>query len=506
MSENCFDRQRAAVVRLTDAVRARAAAEAELTATHDAAAERAEREVNRARKSNSAAREGELGRIDETHVSSAGAIERKYDSEQFTADRGREDRRTTTTEKFKAAEQRGRTEHADRLWHIDSMLEAGEKAAKEQLESLQRKAAGCSERIAAIWSEAEPALARGRITRAEVEVAGELPAPNDDDPITRMNRAVQSSEDAIQRLARLYSPKWSSPTGIIICAVAAGVLGALISFPFLDLRTSVIVTAVTAVVLGLAFWLFARWLGRHSTVVRGKTLARHLAEGSRACRLLHDYAAWEYAEERARISERHTRKQKEANEHYLPLFDAQRKQYDAEMVRIETEYAAQVDRIGRQRAAETLRRGGGVRIPSREDGAPARRRTRRPRRNRTPRRWPPRHRPATRPGRRWPRSGWRRPGKSPTPFAALRNGGRRTSSRRGTGCDWPIAFRPECVAASSRSIWRHCPTESPPIHGSRRPRILRARFRRSFPSPTAARCCFAPATRAAAPRCRRSRR
>jgi hypothetical protein len=353
MSENCFDRQRAAVVRLTEAVRASAAAEAELKAVYEAAVERAEREVSRARKSNAAAREGELGRIDETHAASAGAIERKYDAEQYAADRGRDDRRTTTTEKFKSAEERGRTEHADRLWHIDSMLEAGEKAAKEQLESLQRKAAGGTERIAALWSQAEPALARGRVTRAEVEMAGQLPPPNDDDPITRMNKCLQTSEEAAQRLARLYSPKWSSPAGIIICAVAAGVLGASISFPFLDLRTSIILTAVTAVVLGLALWLFARWLGRHSTVTRGKALARHLAEASRSCRLLNDFAAWEYAEERVRISERHTRKQKEANEHYLPLFDLQRKQYDAELVRIETEYAAQVDRIGRQRAAET---------------------------------------------------------------------------------------------------------------------------------------------------------
>lgn len=353
MSENCFDRQRAAVIRLTEAVRARAAAEAELTAAYEAEVERAEREANRARKSNAAAREGELGRIDETHAAAAGAIERKYDAEQFTADRMRDDRRTTTTEKFKAAEERGRTEHADRLWHIDSMLEAGEKAAKEQLEALQRKAAGCNERVGALWNEAEPALARGRVTRAQVELAGDLPAPNDDDPITRMNRALQASEEAVQRLARLFSPRWSSSAGIVVCAAVAGALGALISFPFLDLRTSIILTAVTAVVLGVAFWLFARWLGRHSTLSRGKTLARQLAEASRSCRLLNDYAAWEYAEERASISERHSRKQKEANEHYLPLFEAQRKQYDTEMVRIETEYAAQVDRIGRQRVAET---------------------------------------------------------------------------------------------------------------------------------------------------------
>ena len=43
-------------------------------------------------------------------------------------------------------------------------------------------------------------------------------------------------------------------------------------------RTAVIVTAVAGVVLGLALWLFVRWLGRHATVEHGKALARHLAE------------------------------------------------------------------------------------------------------------------------------------------------------------------------------------------------------------------------------------
>src|SRR6478672_11060631 len=131
MPENSFDRQRAAVIQLADAVSARAAAEAELASLHEAAVEQAEREANRARKSNTSAREGELGRIDGTHESAATAIERRYDAEQYAADRGRDDRKTQTAERYKAAEQRGRTELADRLWHVDSMLEAGEKAAKE---------------------------------------------------------------------------------------------------------------------------------------------------------------------------------------------------------------------------------------------------------------------------------------------------------------------------------------------------------------------------------------
>ena len=353
MSENFFDRQRAAVVRLLDAVRARTAAEAELTANYEAAIEKAEREASRARKSNAAARQGELGRIDDTHASSASAIERKYDAEQYAADRARDDRRMQTTEKFKAAEQRGRTEHTDRLWHVDSMLEAGEKAAKEQLEALQRKAAGGAERVAALWTEAEPALARGRVKRADVEVTGELPLPSDDDPITRMNKAVQACESELDRLVRLMSPRCSGPAGIFLGVTVAAAFSAAASFPFFDIPTAVAITSVVGLILGLALWVFVRWLGRHSTLNHGKTLARNLAEASRTCRLLNDYASWEYAEERASQAERHTRKKKEANEHFLPLFETQRKQYDAELIRIETEYAAQTDKIGRQRAAET---------------------------------------------------------------------------------------------------------------------------------------------------------
>ena len=258
---------------------------------------------------------------------------------------------TQTTEKFKAAEQRGRTEHTDRLWHVDSMLEAGEKPPKNNSEALQRKAAGGG--ALATLGPKPNRRPRAGASRADVEVTGELPLPTDDDPITRMNKAVQASESALDRLMQLISPRCSGPAGIIFCVTVAAALSAAASFPFLDLPAAVVTTSVVGLILGLALWMFARWLGRHATLNHGKTLARNLAEASRTCRLLNDYASWEYAEERASQAERHTRKKKEANEHFLPLFEAQRKQYDAELVRIESEYAAQTDKIGRQRAAET---------------------------------------------------------------------------------------------------------------------------------------------------------
>ena len=68
MSDNLFDRQRAALARLTDATRGRAAADAELNAVFQTASEKAEREVTRARKVHAAALAQEIGVIDAEHA------------------------------------------------------------------------------------------------------------------------------------------------------------------------------------------------------------------------------------------------------------------------------------------------------------------------------------------------------------------------------------------------------------------------------------------------------
>jgi hypothetical protein len=353
MSENFFDRAQAAVTLLTEAVRVRTSAEAELTAAFDAASEKANREVNRARKSNASARASELGRIDETHSESDAAITRKYDSEQYTTDRHRDERQQTTTEKYKAAEHRGRTEYKDRLWHIDSMLEAGEKAAQDQLESLQRKASGGTQHIAELWTETEPVLVRGRVQRGEVEFTGELPAATDDDPITRMNKAIQASQTALAAVTRLKSPGLGSKSGFLVFLALGLALGAAVSFPFLDLQTSIALTAGLGLFIGLGVWVVIRWLGRQNTLTMGRRLGIHLAESTRAVQLLYDFAAKEYADERARLSERHTRKRQETDDYYLPLFESQKKDYEAKVLQIQTEHTAQSEKLRRQRAAET---------------------------------------------------------------------------------------------------------------------------------------------------------
>ncbi len=352
MSENFFDRERAAVVRLTEAIRNRAAAETELKTAFDAATDKAEREVARARKSNASARQSELGRIDTTHEETLAELTGNHKSEQFAANRAIHEGRGSLTEKFKTAEQKARKEYDDKIWYYDSLLEAGDKAAKEQLDALQRKAAGGSERVAAIWSEAVPLLARGGVLRQDIEYSGELSTPSDDDSITRMNKSIQEAEATLEQLGELRVPPWCGLRGLAVTVLVGAVLGAP-SFALLHLPIAAGVTGAVALVVGIALWMVVRMLGRKETVGVGTVLGSQLADAERAIRLLNDFAAKEYVAERTRLTDRHNRKRKETDEHYLPSFEVQEKQFEAEIERIVNEHTTQIETLDQLLTVET---------------------------------------------------------------------------------------------------------------------------------------------------------
>ncbi len=353
MSDNLFDRQRAALARLTDAARGRAAAEAELVAAFTTTSEKAEREVARARKAHAAAREDEVGALDAEHAAALERMAKAFTAEQLANDRTRDDRRKQTAERFNTAQQRGATEHKDKLWSHDSVLEGGEKTAKEQLESLQRKAAAGGEQADALWAKTEPLLTRGRVARGEVEPSGELPAATDDDPIKRLNKWLAAAEDGIAKLRRLMSPAWGGPARLPVLLVLFGVVGLWPLALTPDLVTSSSSAAATGLLLGLGSWLLLRSLGTRATVREGKEIALHIAEAARAVQLLNDYAAGEFAAQITKLRDRHARKRREADEYYAPLLETQKKQYDAEMLRIEAEFATTAEQHRRRRGNET---------------------------------------------------------------------------------------------------------------------------------------------------------
>ncbi|MFM8271712.1 MAG: hypothetical protein ACKODX_05185, partial [Gemmata sp.] len=351
MSDNLFDRQRAALLCLTEAARAREAAEAVLTAAFQAATDKAERDVSRARKAHQTTREKELADLDADHAATVERLEHEFSAEQLAAQRGHDDRRKLLADRFQAAQKSGQTKYDEQVWSHATLLEAGEKAAKDQLDTLQRKAAAGADQVAALWAELAPLLSRGRVSRAEVEFGGELPPPTDDDPINRMNRWLGAAADTLARLRAAKSPAWGSPLRLAVLVPLFALSGA----PALALAGPAGAAAVAAGV-GLAFgvgaWLLLRWRGKRVTARSGAAAAGQLAEATRAGQLLRDYATNEHAAERRRLHEKHDRDRQRTDEYYRPLLAAQKRQFEEEALRHETDFSAAAERQRRKHSSE----------------------------------------------------------------------------------------------------------------------------------------------------------
>jgi energy-coupling factor transporter ATP-binding protein EcfA2 len=363
MSDNLFDRQRGALARLTEAARARSSADADLTAAYQTATERAERDLTRARKAHAGGTESEVGALEAEHAAALARVAADYTAELLASDREHGDRRKQTTARFTAAQRKGDDDYKGDIWKHDSVLEAGEKTAKEQLDALQRKAAAGGERAEALWPALEPLLKRGRVSRAEVEHTGELPPPTDDDPISRMNKWLERAESGVRWLGFAKSPGWGHPLRLFVLIALFGAVGAS-AFAFVpDKQTACIITGAVGLSLGLFTWLFLRWFGRRVTRREGKKVAEQIAESARSVKLLYEYATAEFVAQMERLREKHRRDREKTDAYYKPLLETQRKQYEAEVLRIEAEHATATEVIRRTRgnrergADDKLRRG-----------------------------------------------------------------------------------------------------------------------------------------------------
>jgi energy-coupling factor transporter ATP-binding protein EcfA2 len=351
---NYFDRARAALVRLTEAARDRAAAEARIAATFQAAADKAEREVSRARKANAAAREAELGALADAHAAAAKEIAGRADADLYAANRARDGKRADLVARYTAAREKAEAEYKDRLWQLASVLEGREKRAADQLDALRRKAAAGREQADGLWAAADPLLARCGATRADVVYLGEPIRPaGDDDPMAAMQKALAAAEDAAGRLRRLFLPKLTTLFGLMLFVGLAAGAGAAVGFTQLDdLLTAVGVAVAAGLVVGLGLWLVVRWLARRQTLRAGAALGEKLAAAVAAAAHLEDHAAAEHAAELRRVRDRHARHTAETEAYYQPLFAVQTEQYEASIERLVADHAAATGAVQKRRADE----------------------------------------------------------------------------------------------------------------------------------------------------------
>ncbi len=353
MSESLLDRQRAAIERLLNAVRSRAAAEAELTAAFQAATEKAERDIARARKTHAESLTQQLAELEATHTATLEQIAAEYTAELAAIEKTRDERRQQITARFTAAHQRGHEDYQSDLWKHDSLLEAGEKAAHEQLDTLHRKAAAGEEQVQTLWTQTEPLLARAGVSCEQIAFHEQLPPPTDDDPLQQMNKWLDAAREQLTILEKAATPRWGRPQRLPVLIFLGAGLGSVAWAIIDDPLVAGIITAVVGLVVGLSMWLWLRSRGRKTTIQRGRSIAQDLAEATRSVQYLRAYAQEGFQTELKRLRDKHARQRQKTDDYYKPLLEFQKKQFDEELLRVEAEFATAAEALRRKRGHAT---------------------------------------------------------------------------------------------------------------------------------------------------------
>jgi hypothetical protein len=225
---NLFDLERSALSDLVRLVEYRVAAEQNWRAAYDAAKLHANKDVARARKTIAAEREQERSAITSAWEDARRAIQDRFNDEQTAADRLRDFTVQEANARAKTEEDKTQSAWSDAVWTADSIYEAAEKQAKDQLEELIRKANAGGEAIESIWVRAAPYLQKGKLNRATLaEVLAPPTGAVSGEPLDRMNAAVAEGESAYEALRGLKSLRWMSLLGWIAWFMLFGIVCAI---------------------------------------------------------------------------------------------------------------------------------------------------------------------------------------------------------------------------------------------------------------------------------------
>jgi hypothetical protein len=353
-----FDQERAAFARLLQLVRDRAAGERSIADAFAAAAAEADREVQKARRTNAASRKKALEELEGGHQTAAADLTGRYDAAQADADRKRHEVRKRAVNQYSAALEKTRGEHRDKLWTVDSLHEAGEKEAGDRYDELKRKAALSAKRIEGIWTEAEPRLARVGLTRAKVAFdPARLPAPTETDLVGKVHKCLEDADAAGGRLARAALPRFLGWWALALLVALAGGLGAAIALPTMDWPTSLYVILAWAVVGGLFLRILIGVFAWRQLKDRGSALGVYLAEAERAVRTLGEHAEATHAAKRKELADQHAEGRRQTDEKYLPRIDSLQQQLDTAIAKIDSDHARFTEQTRTARERDTQAEG-----------------------------------------------------------------------------------------------------------------------------------------------------
>jgi hypothetical protein len=353
MAESLFEREHSALARLRSLIVERAAGEACVAATWQQAADEAEKEVAKARKQIAASRKKATDEREAAYEELASGIIKKYDSRQTAADQKRIEELKYSLGKFEEANEKTRAAYKDRLWTVDSLFEAGEREADDELQKQVRKAEAGRRRADSAWAGVDPVLDRVGVTRADIAFPEEhLPPPTVTDPDGYMVKKLEELEVAGDRVANAFGPKLLRSSGIIGLGILAAALAAS-SFAFTSSINAALITGVGGFALAGGFYLLARLFAKRQIRRLGSAFGVYHAESSRAVRLLGEYAHKAFERAKADLVRRHANDKKRTDDHFQPLLAQILKTKETEFETIESQHDDKTNQIGADRQTET---------------------------------------------------------------------------------------------------------------------------------------------------------
>ena len=203
--KNLYESEREALRELAKLVEARVEAEKACGVKYEAAKLTANREVARSRKSIAAEREREQQGITVAWEEKRKAVQERFATEQAAADRLCTFTAREARERAKTEEDKTQTAYSDALWTAESLHEAAEKEAADQLDLMKRKAVAAGEAIESIWKKSAPFLERGKLSRADFPEDAISSLVEVDDPGERMDAALARADEELVRLQGLRS-------------------------------------------------------------------------------------------------------------------------------------------------------------------------------------------------------------------------------------------------------------------------------------------------------------
>ena len=357
MADSLFARERDALGRLLMLVRRRAEGEAAVATAYQAAAGEAEKDVQKARRQTAAARKKARDEVDEAYQQTVADVGAKYTGRQNAAARQRAETVRAAQDRFAATVEKTNAEYQDRLWTLDSLLEAGEKEAEDLRQKLRRQADTARKRIDEAWDRVTPTLDRVGLDRDDVAFSpDQLPPPTETDPEGKLEKCLEDAAAATERVRRSFIPKFLGVGGtavLVFLAGAAGFAGGLAAGGHGKMLVAALAGVGGAVVGGVVLWFVVRALARRQVRDRASFLGVFLAETARAADRLDAHADDTARRQKANLRRRHANDRDRTHDHYRPLLGRLERERDAEINRAEMELSDRTEQLATERAIET---------------------------------------------------------------------------------------------------------------------------------------------------------